>query len=99
MSPGATKMCQGRCLFCLVWCGRLHVIDDEHRLVLLLGYELEPELLLHSGENVGTREIDVGKAAAVKRGGKSPLRCPIEIEVEEPGQAGLVHNRPSQIDL
>ena len=49
------------------------MIDDEHRLVLLLGYELEPELLLHSGEDVGAIEIDVGRAAAVETTGQEPL--------------------------
>ena len=44
----------------------LDVIDDEHRRIALLRFQLEAELLLQRGEGGRAIRVDVGKATAVK---------------------------------
>src|SRR6476659_5606755 len=73
--------------------GRMfNVIDYQHGGFALLGFELQPKLLVKRREDRRTVRIDRRKPFAVEGGLQKSLRRPCEIPVENAGEPRLVHH-------
>src|SRR5581483_8477116 len=88
MRGGPVRLCSRQCCVSdsvlregLVCCGHFYVVDDENVDRAFGGFELEAELLLEGGE-------EIGRVVVVR--GRSVVGSPLEIDVVHTGEAGFV---------
>jgi hypothetical protein len=69
------------------------MIDDENFTRTFFLFQFEPELLLQGSEKIGSRIDRLGKAVIPRLSHLAPIRRPLQLEIVEAFEPGLVQHR------